>query len=81
MGRSGADHDVDGALERQAELRVDLALATGYQQEALALYREIGDRGGEAEVLNSAGETLLATGQHDAGQQHRQAARARSVHP
>jgi tetratricopeptide (TPR) repeat protein len=37
--------------------------ATGYQQEALALYREIGDRGGEAEALNGAGETLLAAGQ------------------
>ena len=39
--------------------------AAGYQQHALALYREIGDRGGEAEALNGAGDTLLATGQPD----------------
>jgi tetratricopeptide (TPR) repeat protein len=37
--------------------------AAGYQQDAVALFREIGDRGGEAEALNGAGDTLLATGQ------------------
>ena len=37
--------------------------AAEYHQQALALSREIGDRDGEADALNGAGETLLATGQ------------------
>ena len=35
----------------------------GTMQEALALHREIGDRSGEADALNSLGEALLAAGQ------------------
>ena len=34
-------------------------------EQALALFRESGDRTGEAEALNGVGEILLATGQPD----------------
>jgi len=36
--------------------------AADYHQQALTLFREIGDRGGEAAALNGLGETLLADG-------------------
>ena len=38
------------------------------------MYRGIGDRAGEAEVLNDVGETHHATGHHDQAQAHHAAA-------
>jgi tetratricopeptide (TPR) repeat protein len=39
--------------------------AAGHHQEALELFRQIGDRAGEAEARNGLGETLLAAEQPD----------------
>ena len=39
--------------------------ATGSLQQALDLFRQTGDRSGEAEALNGLGEVLLATGEPD----------------
>jgi tetratricopeptide (TPR) repeat protein len=48
--------------------------AIDHHEQALTIFREIGDRGGEAEALNSLGEALLADGQRDqAHTRHRSA--------
>ena len=39
--------------------------ATSHLQQALALFREIGDRSGEAEALNGLGKVFFLTGQDD----------------
>ena len=45
--------------------------AASHHQEALTLFRELGDRAGEAEALNGLGDALLASGQpEDARAQH-----------
>ena len=43
----------------------DYDQAASYDQQALTIYRQIGDPGGEADALNGDGETLLATGRPD----------------
>jgi tetratricopeptide (TPR) repeat protein len=45
--------------------------AADHHQQALAMFREIGDRSGEAKALNGVGQTHRATGQlHEAQIQH-----------
>jgi len=45
-----------------------------YQEQALTLFREIGERAGEAEALNGLGDVLLATGQAERARAHYAAA-------
>jgi tetratricopeptide (TPR) repeat protein/transcriptional regulator with XRE-family HTH domain len=53
------------ALARLADVcrQGHLDQAAEYDQQAVALFGEIGARGGQADALNGAGETLLAAGQ------------------
>jgi tetratricopeptide (TPR) repeat protein len=55
------------------------ANAIKHHQEALALFRQIDDRGGECEALNGVGETLYATGQPASARAHHLAALALAV--
>jgi tetratricopeptide (TPR) repeat protein len=48
--------------------------AVGYHRRALGLFREIGDRTGEAETLNGLGEVFLATGRPGQARRHWQEA-------
>lgn len=45
----------------------DYDQAASHDQQALTIYREIGDPGGEADALNGTGQTLLALGQPGQG--------------
>ena len=48
--------------------------AAGYYRQALELFREFGDRSGEAEALNGIGAAFLAAGKPDDARSHHETA-------
>jgi tetratricopeptide (TPR) repeat protein len=55
LTRLGVEHRRAGRYQQAAD----------HHRQALGLFREINNRGGETQVLNSLGEALLAAGQPD----------------
>ncbi|UZF76147.1 hypothetical protein ISP_003807 [Amycolatopsis mediterranei] len=63
-------------LNHLGTLHTRAGLDTGQHQQAIALFREIGDRRGEASALNGRGEAAHVTGRPAEAQVHHTAANA-----